>query len=30
MRPIRSSYVIAGEDQDTNYPSQKFDGINTV
>lgn len=30
MRPIRSSYVIAGEDQDTNYPSQKYDGINTV
>ena len=30
MRPIRSSYVIAGEDQDTNYPSQKFDGVNTV
>lgn len=30
MRPIRSSYVIAGEDQDTNYPPQKYDGINTV
>lgn len=30
MHPIRSSYVIAGEDQDTNYPPQKYDGVNTI
>ena len=29
LTPIRSSYVTAGDDS-ANYPSQKYDGINTV
>ena len=29
LKPIRSSYVTAGDDS-ANYPSQKYDGINAV
>ena len=29
LKPIRSSYVTAGDDS-ANYPSQKYDGVNTA
>ena len=29
LKPIRSSYVTAGDDS-ANYPSQKYDGVNSV